>query len=155
MTVRCVHPHTHTQLCPTLWDPMDCSPPGSSVHASFQARVLKQVAISFSRWSSWPRAKTHMSYISCIGRRILYHQATWLRTRQIQCKRKTKEQKLKLTSRETILDKKILEHIWMEMEKTLWREIFKKQAEDEVTKEAKSWNRGRKMEFTALVGRFA
>ena len=44
-----------TQSCPTLCDPMDCSLPGSSVHGIFQARVLKWVAISFSRGSSQPR----------------------------------------------------------------------------------------------------
>ena len=37
-----------TQLCSTLSDPMDCSPPGSSVHGIFQARVLDCVAIAFS-----------------------------------------------------------------------------------------------------------
>ena len=37
------------QLCPTLSDPMDCSPPGSSVHGIFQARVLEGGAIAFSR----------------------------------------------------------------------------------------------------------
>ena len=37
-----------TQLCLTLTDPMDCSPPGSSVHGIFQARVLDCVAIAFS-----------------------------------------------------------------------------------------------------------
>ena len=36
------------QSCPTLCDPMDCSPPGSSVHGIFQARMLEWVAISFS-----------------------------------------------------------------------------------------------------------
>ena len=36
------------QSCPTLCDPMDCSIPGSSVHGSFQARVLEWVAIAFS-----------------------------------------------------------------------------------------------------------
>ena len=36
------------QLCPTLRDPMDCSPPGSSVHGIFQARVLEWDAIAFS-----------------------------------------------------------------------------------------------------------
>ena len=36
------------QLCPTLSDPMDCSPPGSFVHGIFQARVLESGAISFS-----------------------------------------------------------------------------------------------------------
>ena len=38
----------HTQLCPTLCDLMDWSPPGSSVHGIFQARILEWVAISFS-----------------------------------------------------------------------------------------------------------
>ena len=38
-----------TQLCPTLSNPMDCSPPGSSVHGIFQARILEWGAISFSR----------------------------------------------------------------------------------------------------------
>ena len=37
-----------TQLCPTLCDPLDCSPPGSSVHGILQARILEWVAISFS-----------------------------------------------------------------------------------------------------------
>ena len=36
------------QSCPTLSDPMDCSLPGSSVHESFQARVLEWGAIAFS-----------------------------------------------------------------------------------------------------------
>ena len=36
------------KLCPTLSDPMDCSPPGSSVHGMFQARVLEWGAIAFS-----------------------------------------------------------------------------------------------------------
>ena len=44
-----------TQLCPTLCDPMDYSPPGSSVHGTFQARILEWVAIPFSKGSSRPR----------------------------------------------------------------------------------------------------
>ena len=43
------------QSCPTLCDPVDHGPPGSSVHEILQARILKWVAISFSRGSSWPR----------------------------------------------------------------------------------------------------
>ena len=43
------------QSCLTLCNPMDGSPPGSSVHGIFQARVLQWVAISFSRGSSHPR----------------------------------------------------------------------------------------------------
>ena len=66
-----------TQSCPTLCNPMDCSPPGSSVHEILQARVLEWVAISSSRGSSQPRDGTQVSCDSCIGRWILYHCATW------------------------------------------------------------------------------
>ena len=52
------------QSCPTLCNPMDCSPPGSSVYGIFQARVLEWVAISFSRGSSQPRDWTWVSYIA-------------------------------------------------------------------------------------------
>ena len=45
------------QSCPTLSDPMDCSPPGSSVHGIFQARVLEWGAIAFSANTSLPRDK--------------------------------------------------------------------------------------------------
>ena len=41
-----------TQSCPTLCDPVDCSPPGSSIHGILQATILEWVAISFSRGSS-------------------------------------------------------------------------------------------------------
>ena len=55
-----------TQSCPTLCDPMDCGLPGSSDHGIFQARILEWVAISFSRGSSQPRART---WVSCsVGR---------------------------------------------------------------------------------------
>ena len=37
-----------TPVCPTLWDPMDCSPPGSSVHGILQARILEWVAMPSS-----------------------------------------------------------------------------------------------------------
>ena len=53
-------------MCLTLWDPMDCSLPGSSVHGIFQARVLEWVAISFSRGSSQPRDWTQVSCIAGI-----------------------------------------------------------------------------------------
>ena len=52
------------QLCLTLWDPMDCSPPGSSVHGLFQARILEWVAIPFSRGSSQSRDRTWV-YLHC------------------------------------------------------------------------------------------
>ena len=44
-----------TQSLPTLCNPLDCSPPGSSALGVFQARTLEWVAISFSRRSSQPR----------------------------------------------------------------------------------------------------
>ena len=53
-----------TQSCPTLYDPVDCSPPGSSVHGILQARVLEWVATSFSRGSSQPRDQTQVSCIA-------------------------------------------------------------------------------------------
>ena len=62
------------QSCPTLCDPMDYSLPGSSVHVSFQARILDWAAISFSRGSSQPRDQT---YVSCVSRWILYHCTAW------------------------------------------------------------------------------
>ena len=65
------------RLCPTLYDPMDCSLPGSSVHGIFQARILEWVAISSSRGSSRPRDWTHISCVFCIGRWVLYHWVTW------------------------------------------------------------------------------
>ena len=52
------------QSCPTLCDPMDSSPPGSSVHGILQARILEWVAISFSRGSSRPRDRTQASHIA-------------------------------------------------------------------------------------------
>ena len=61
------------QSCPTLSDPIDHSPPGSSVHGTLQARTLEWVAVSSSRGSSQPRDRTHVSYGSCIGRQVLYH----------------------------------------------------------------------------------
>ena len=59
-----------TQLCQTLWDPMDYSPPGSSVLVILQARILEWVSMPSSRRSSRPRDPTHVSCISCIGRRV-------------------------------------------------------------------------------------
>ena len=58
---------SHVWLC----DPMDCSPPGSSIHGILKARVLEWIAISFSRGSSWPRDPTR---VSCIAGR---HFTVW------------------------------------------------------------------------------
>ena len=54
-------------LCLTLCDSMDCSPPDSSVHGLFQARILEWVAVLFFRGTSWPRDQTQ---VSCIAGRF-------------------------------------------------------------------------------------
>ena len=55
------------QLCLTIYDPVDHSLPGSSVHGMLQARILEWVAISFSGGSSPRRDGICLSCISCIG----------------------------------------------------------------------------------------
>ena len=62
-----------TQSCPTLCDPMHCSPSGSSVHEIFQTRKLEWVSISFSRGSSQPRDRT---WVSCTAGRFFINWAT-------------------------------------------------------------------------------
>ena len=61
------------QSCLTLCNPVDCCPPGFSVHGILQARILEWVAVPSSRGSSQPRDRTCVSYISCTGRQVLYH----------------------------------------------------------------------------------
>ena len=61
----------------TLWSPVDCSLPGSSVLEIFQTRILEWVATSYSRGFSGPRDQTHVSWVSRIGRQIPYHCAIW------------------------------------------------------------------------------
>ena len=70
---HCVCVCVCTQSCLILCNPLDYSPSGSYVHAILQARILEQVAISFSRGSPWPRDWTCISGISFIGRQILHH----------------------------------------------------------------------------------
>ena len=62
-----------TQSYPTLFDPTDCSPPGSPVHEILQARILEWVAVPFSRGSSQPKDGTHVSRVSGTGRWVLYY----------------------------------------------------------------------------------
>ena len=69
----------HAQSLSHVWlfcDLMGWSPPGFSVHGISQARILKWVAISSSRGSSWPRDQTCVSCVSCISRQVLFHWAT-------------------------------------------------------------------------------
>ena len=75
--VRCqnhVYMCSVAKLCQILCEPIDCSLPGSSVHAISQARILEWDSISSSKESSQSR---DWILISFIGRQILYHCATW------------------------------------------------------------------------------
>ena len=61
------------QSCPTLHDPMDCSPPGSSIHGIFQARVLEWGAIAFSDIRRW-----FLANVSQIGIWFSHMRCKWL-----------------------------------------------------------------------------
>ena len=61
------------QPCPTLGNPMDCSPPGSSVHGTLQARIMEWVDISFSRGPSPSKDRTP---VFCIAGSFFTDQAT-------------------------------------------------------------------------------
>ena len=67
------------QSCLTLYDPMDCSPSGSSVHGILQERILEWVAIPFSSGSSWLRDRT---WVSCIAGRFFTVWATIFELKQ-------------------------------------------------------------------------
>ena len=68
----CVHAKS-LQSYPTLCNLAVCSWPGTSVHGILQARTLQWVAMPSCGGSSRPRDQTHVSYVSCIGRRVLYY----------------------------------------------------------------------------------
>ena len=73
----CVCARSVAQLCLILYDPMDCSPPGSSVHGILQTRILEWLAISSSRGASWCRDQAPVPWGFCTGRQILHHWVTW------------------------------------------------------------------------------
>ena len=61
------------ELCPTLCDPVDSSPPGFSVRGSLQAGILERVAIPSSRGSSQSRAPSSVSFSFRIAGGFFYH----------------------------------------------------------------------------------
>ena len=64
------------ESCTTVWDPIDCSLPGSSVHGI--SRQEYRIGLSFpTPGSSRPKDQTCISWVFCIGRQILYHCTTW------------------------------------------------------------------------------
>ena len=62
-----------SKSCLILCDSMDHSPPASSVHEILQARILEWIVMPSSRGSFLPRDPTDVSYVSHMGRRVLYH----------------------------------------------------------------------------------
>ena len=70
----CLLPAKSSYSCTPLWDPMNHSPPVSSVHGILQARILKWAVMPFSRKSPQPRDQTRVSFVSCIGRQVHYLQ---------------------------------------------------------------------------------
>ena len=68
----CVHAKS-LQSCLTLCNPMDCSPPGSSVHGILQSRVLEWVAMPFSTDLPNPEIEPVSLTAACISKQVLYH----------------------------------------------------------------------------------
>ena len=65
------------QLCPSLWDSMDRSQPGSSIHWTLQARILEWVGMLPSRGSFPPRDRTLISMSFTLTGRFFTTSATW------------------------------------------------------------------------------
>ena len=68
---------SHSVRSDSLWPHGLYSPPSSTVHGIFQAKILQWVAISYSRGPSQSRDWICVSCVSCTGRQILYQCATW------------------------------------------------------------------------------
>ena len=71
----CMHTKS-LQSCLTLCNPLECNPPGSSVHGILQARILEWIAIPSSKGSSQPRDWSQVSCISCLTGRFFTYWAT-------------------------------------------------------------------------------
>ena len=65
--LNCLLAGVHSHILLTLCNPMNCSPPASSVHGISQARILEWIAVFSSRGSSWHRDRTHISCVSYIA----------------------------------------------------------------------------------------
>ena len=103
------------QSCPTLCDPMDCSPPGSSVHEIFQARILEWVTISFCRGSSQPRDRTQ---VSCTTGRFFTDWAT----REAPAMPETQEMWVRSLGQKDALEKEMATHSSILAWKIPWTE---------------------------------
>ena len=73
-TTKCIHACSVAKLCPTLFNSVNCSSLGSSVHGILQAKMVEWVAISSSSGLCDPRIKPQVTFIE---RWIVYHWTTW------------------------------------------------------------------------------
>ena len=96
------------QLCPTLIDPMDCSPPGSSVLGIFQARVLEWGAIAFSEQRCGLDLRSIWKFIWGYGKRGLPRWHRWQRTHLPT--QQTQEMGIRSLGQEDPLEKEMTTH---------------------------------------------
>ena len=75
--------HAHAHLCPTLCDPVGCSLPGSSVYGIFQARILEQFAISYSRDLPDPSVKLASQTLQADSLPLSYGENTEVRKEKL------------------------------------------------------------------------
>ena len=73
----CVHTHVCVLICIRLFGTHGQSPARFLCAWNFQGKNTGVGCISYSRQSSWLKNQTLVPYVSCIGRQILYHWATW------------------------------------------------------------------------------
>ena len=108
-----------TQLCLTFCSPRDCRPPGPSVHSIFQAKILKWVAISFSRGSSQSRGRNHISYVSAFTGRFFTTSLVAERVKHLPTMQETQVQ---ILGQEDLLEKELITHSSILAWKIPWME---------------------------------
>ena len=91
-----------TRSCSTLFVPMDCSPPGFSVHGISQAIILERVAISSSRGSSQSKDQTHVSLVQPLSR-VRHFVTPWTAAHQASPSITNSQSLLKLMSIELVM----------------------------------------------------
>ena len=121
---------TSLQSCPTLCDPMDCSPPGSSVHGILQARILEWVAMPSSRGYSRPRDRTRVSWGSCTAgdSLSLSHRKSPCRLVEIAREPELEVEPNNVTQflqshHKTLMHKRVASYVWAKTV-TPWDEIY-------------------------------
>ena len=110
------------QSCLTLCDPVDCSPPSSSVYGIPQAGILEWVAMPSSRGSSWPRDRTHISTSTCIYRWVFFYPCASLVAQRVNNLPAMQETGVQSLGQEDALKKGIASHSSILAWRILWTE---------------------------------